>query len=75
MSDFSIGDPNSTSHGLDTPHTPPSAADGFRTRLSDNFSSEEIHRALFPEGAPRSHSLAEFKAGIGEHMKRRYARR
>ncbi len=44
-------------------------------RRARRFSSEDIHRVLFPEGAPEPRSLAELKAGIAEHMVRRYARR
>lgn len=41
-------------------------------RRSSRYSSEEIHRALFP-AAPKSRSLAELKAGIRREMKRRHA--
>ena len=44
-------------------------------RRATRFSSEEIHRELFPEGAAAPRSLRELKAGIAEHMKRRHARR
>ena len=44
-------------------------------RRASRFTSEEIHRALFPEGPPPARSLKELKSGIAEHMKRRHARR
>jgi len=39
-------------------------------RRSARFSSEDIHRALFPKGAPEPRRLDEMKEGI----RRRYAR-
>ena len=44
-------------------------------RRARRFTSEEIHRTLFPKAPPRARSLAELKEGIAEHMKRRHARR
>lgn len=43
-------------------------------RRASKFSSEDIHRAIFPK-APRARSLEELKAGVGRYMKRRHARR
>jgi len=50
--------------------------DGERVvvRRAGAHSSEEIHAALFPQGAPRK-SLAELKAGLGRAVAKRYARR
>jgi AbrB family looped-hinge helix DNA binding protein len=42
-------------------------------RRAGRYSSEEIHRALFPK-RPTSHTLEEMKEGIRTHMKKRYAR-
>ncbi len=44
-------------------------------RRAQRFTSDEIHQALFPEGLPKPRTLAELKAGIGEHMRQRHARR
>lgn len=39
------------------------------------YSSEDIHKALFPEGKPEYKTLKELKEGIADHMRERYARR
>jgi antitoxin PrlF len=44
-------------------------------KRAHRFTSEQIHRALFPEGAGAAPKLSEFKAGIAEYMKSRHARR
>jgi antitoxin PrlF len=44
-------------------------------RRARRFSSDDIHKALFPEGAPERRSLDELKEGIAAHMVTRYARR
>lgn len=44
-------------------------------RRSARYSSEEIHRALFPEQAPKPRTLAELKQGIRRHVRERHARR
>jgi AbrB family looped-hinge helix DNA binding protein len=44
-------------------------------RRSARFSSEDIHRALFPQGAPKARTLDEMKEGIERHVRERYARR
>lgn len=38
------------------------------------FSSEEIHRALFPDRAPEPRTADEMKQGIRRRMRERYAR-
>jgi len=38
------------------------------------YSSEDIHRALFP-AAPRRRSVEELKEGIRTHIRKRHARR
>ncbi len=43
-------------------------------RRAGRYSSEEIHRALFPE-APRPRTLAELEQGVSRHVKSRHARR
>ena len=44
-------------------------------RRAARFTSQDIHRALFPEGAPKPHTLEEMKEGIAQHIRQRYARR
>jgi antitoxin PrlF len=44
-------------------------------RRAGRFSSEDIHRALFPNGPPPRRTIAEMKEGIREYMRRRHARR
>jgi antitoxin PrlF len=44
-------------------------------RRSGQFSSEEIHRALFPRQAPKPRTLDEMKEGIRRRIRERYAGR
>ena len=44
-------------------------------RRSARFSSEDIHRALFPGRGPKSRTLEEMKEGIRRRVRNRYARR
>ena len=44
-------------------------------RRSGRFTSEDVHRALFPKKSPPRHTLEEMKESIGQRMKERYARR
>jgi len=44
-------------------------------RRSARYSSEDIHRALFPQQAPRSRTLDELKQGIRRHVQEHHARR
>lgn len=44
-------------------------------RRAGKYTSEDIHRALFPEGPPGPRTLAELKEGIRERMRQRYGRR
>jgi antitoxin PrlF len=44
-------------------------------RRSAQYSSEDIHRALFPQQAPTSRTLVELKQGIRRHVRERHARR
>jgi len=48
--------------------------DEIVVRRAGRYSSEEVHRALFP-ATPRRRSLAEMKRGIRQHAARRHARR
>ena len=44
-------------------------------RRAGRYTSEELHRALFPKGAPRPRALEELKKGVGRYVKGRHARR
>jgi AbrB family looped-hinge helix DNA binding protein len=43
-------------------------------RKAGRFSSEDIHRALFPR-PPRAQTTEALKDGLRQHVKRRHARR
>jgi AbrB family looped-hinge helix DNA binding protein len=43
-------------------------------RRAGRFSSEDIHRAVFPNGPPQPHTADEMKAGIERYVRERYAR-
>ena len=43
-------------------------------RRAGRYTSAELHRAVFPKGAPRPKALAELKKGVGLYMKGRHAR-
>jgi len=49
--------------------------DKIVVRRAGRFSSEDIQRALFPEGPPKPRTLRELKEGIRRHIRERYARR
>ena len=44
-------------------------------RRAGRYTSEDLHRALFPERPPRTRSLETLKKGIGRYIKGRHARR
>ena len=44
-------------------------------RRAGRFSSEDIHRALFPKGPPKAKTLKELKEGIREYIRRKHASR
>jgi len=44
-------------------------------RRSARVSTEEIHRAVFPEGPPKPRTLDEMTDGIRQYVRKRYARR
>jgi AbrB family looped-hinge helix DNA binding protein len=44
-------------------------------RRAGRYSSEDVHRALFPKKAPAARSVAEMKEGVRRHVRKRYARR
>jgi AbrB family looped-hinge helix DNA binding protein len=43
-------------------------------RRAGRFTSEEIHRMLFPKGPPRPRTIEEMKAGMRRYLKKRHAR-
>jgi antitoxin PrlF len=44
-------------------------------RRSARFTSEDIHRALFPNEAPESRTVEDMKEGIQRRIRERHARR
>jgi AbrB family looped-hinge helix DNA binding protein len=49
--------------------------DKIIVRRSARFTSEDIHRALFPKQAPKSRTVQEMKEGIRRSVRERNARR
>jgi antitoxin PrlF len=43
-------------------------------RRAGRFSSEDIHRSVFPKGPPEPRTIDEMKEGIERYMRERYAR-
>lgn len=43
-------------------------------RRSGRYTSEDIHKALYPKGAPKARTIAEMKEGIKRHVRARHAR-
>ncbi len=43
-------------------------------RRVGKYTFEDIHRKLFPEGAPEPRSAQEMKEGIASHMRQKHAR-
>lgn len=44
-------------------------------RRSARYTSEDIHRAVFPKQRPEPRTLDEIKEGIRRHVRERHARR
>lgn len=44
-------------------------------RRVGQFSSEDVHAALFADEAPQPRSLRELKDSVGRHLKAKHARR
>jgi antitoxin PrlF len=49
--------------------------DQIVVRRSGRFTSIDIHKALFPNKAPKSRTVDEMKEGIRRHIRERHARR
>jgi AbrB family looped-hinge helix DNA binding protein len=44
-------------------------------RKAGRYTSEDIHRAIFPRAAPAPKKLEEFDKGVRRYMKKKHARR
>ena len=44
-------------------------------RRAGRYTSEDVHRALFPQGVTKRRTLEELKDGIERHIRKRHARR
>jgi antitoxin PrlF len=44
-------------------------------RRAGRFTSEDIHRVLFPEGVPEPRTIDDTNKGIRRHIRKRHARR
>jgi len=44
-------------------------------RRVGRYTSEEMHKALFPNGPPPPRTVEEMDEGIGEYMRKKHARR
>ena len=44
-------------------------------RRAGRYTSEDIHRTLFPDGSPEPRTLKQLKDGIREYVRQKHARR
>jgi AbrB family looped-hinge helix DNA binding protein len=49
--------------------------DKIVVRRTGKYTSEDIHKALFPNGPPTRRSLEELKQGVVDYIRERHARR
>ncbi len=49
--------------------------DAVVVRKAGRYTSEDIHRAVFPRGTPATKKVEAFDNGVARHMKKKYARR
>jgi len=49
--------------------------DAVIVRKAGRYSSEDIHRAIFPKGTPVTKKLEDFDKGVRRYMKNKHARR
>ena len=49
--------------------------DAVVVRKAGRYTSEDIHRAIFPHGTPVSKKVAEFDEGVRRYLKKNHARR
>jgi bifunctional DNA-binding transcriptional regulator/antitoxin component of YhaV-PrlF toxin-antitoxin module len=43
-------------------------------RKAGRYSSEDVHRALFPHGAPTRRTVEQLKEGVRRYIRRKHAR-
>ena len=48
--------------------------DQIVVRRAKKFTSQEIHKILFPEGPPKRRSLKQLKEGIAQYIREQHAR-
>lgn len=44
-------------------------------RRARKYTSDDIHKVLFPDGPPKARTVEEMDEGIAEYMRRKHARR
>jgi hypothetical protein len=49
--------------------------DTMIVRKAGRYSSQDIHRAIFPQGAPAPKKVEEFEKTVRRYMKKKHARR
>ena len=49
--------------------------DAVVVRKARRYTSEDIHRAIFPGGTPVSRKVEQFDKGVRRYMKKKHARR
>ena len=49
--------------------------DAVIVRKAGRYTSEDIHRAIFPKGTPASREVKEFDKGVRRYMKKKDERR
>ena len=49
--------------------------DQIVVRRAGQYSSEDVHRTLFPEGPPKAQTLDELKEGLRQYIRKKHARR
>ncbi len=49
--------------------------DAVVVRKAGRYSSEDIHRTIFPKGTPPRKSVEEFDNGVRRYLKKKHARR
>ena len=50
-------------------------SDHLIVRRSAKYTTDDLHRAAFPDGPPPRKTLAEIKDAIGDYVKERYGKR
>lgn len=48
--------------------------DEVTVRRVGKYTSQDVHAALFPGGAPHKASLAQLKTAVREHLRKKHAR-